>query len=288
MGKIAIVADSTASVPPELKKQYGIRTVPLLVHIDGTAYRDVLDITDPAELFPLVDKSGQFPTTAAPALGEFVEVYRDLSRNAEGILTLTMSSVLSATYGSAMQVKEQLAQELSPVQIEVFDSMSTVGGLGLMVLAAARAADAGGDMVAVVAAAEEVKSRITHLYVFDTLTYLARSGRISKAAAMAGNMLNMKPITEMPPSLGRPVVAARPRTRKKAVRLLLDMVAERMTGEAPLHVMVEHVCAPKEAAELKEMVMERFHCADALVCQYSPVSALIVGPGVVGLSCYQE
>ncbi len=288
MGRVAIVADSTASVPPDLKKQYGIKTVPLLVHIDGTAYRDGLDIKDPAELFPLVDKAGQFPTTAAPALGEFVEAYRDLSRQAEGILTLTMSSVLSATYGSAIKVKEQLAAELAPVRIEVFDSMSTVGGLGLMALAAARAAQAGGDMAAVIAAAEEVKSRISHLYVFDTLTYLARSGRISKAAAMAGNMLSMKPITEMPPATGRPVVVARPRTKKKAVRLLLEMVAERISGEGPLHVMVDHVSAPGEAAELKGMVQERFNCADVLVCQYDPVASLIVGPGVVGLSCYQE
>ena len=76
--------------------------------------------------------------------------------------------------------------------------------------------------------------------------------------------------------------------RPLALRLLLDMVTERITGDSPLHVMVDHVSAPKEAAELREMVLERFHCAEALVCQYDPVAALIVGPGVVGLSCYQE
>jgi len=177
--------------------------------------------------------------------------------------------------------------ELPDINIEVFDSRSTTGGLGLMVLAAARAAASGQNMPAVIKAAEDVRSKINHLYVFDTLSYLARSGRISKAAAMAGNILSMKPITEMPTSLGRAVVVARPRTKKKALQVLLEMVRDRVKTDEPLHVLVEHVCAAEEAERLKGIVQGQFNCAEVLLCEYSPISSLIVGPGVVGLSCYQ-
>jgi fatty acid-binding protein DegV len=105
---------------------------------------------------------------------------------------------------------------------------------------------------------------------------------------MAGNMLSMKPITELPTSLGRAIVVARPRTKKKALQVLLDIAKQRVKPNGPLHVMVDHVSAPEEAARLKETVLEQFNCAEVFLCEYSPISSLIVGPGVVGLSFYQE
>jgi len=288
MKKIAVVTDSTASVPQELIREYGIVAVPLLLHLEDRTYKDRIDIKTPAELFQLVNKASKFPTTAAPPPGEYVEVYRRLGQKADSIFSLTISSVLSMTLKSASQAREIVKSELPNIKIEVFDSKSSVGGQGLMVLAAARAAASGQNMAGVFKAVEEVKSKIIHLYVFDTLSYLAKSGRISKAAAMAGNMLSMKPITEMPTSLGRPVPVARPRTKKKALQVLLGMVKERVKPKIPLHVMVEHVCAPEEAEKLKQVVLDEFDCAEVLLCEYSPVSSLIVGPGVVGLSCYQE
>jgi len=288
MNKVAIVTDSTASIPPELIKQYDIKVLPLLLHLDGGTYKDRVDVKTPAELFELVKKSTQFPTTSAPPPGEYVEVYHQLGKKVNNIFTLTMSSVLSMTFGSATQAREVVKSELPDINIEVFDSRSTTGGLGLMVLAAAKAAASGQDMAEVVKAAEEVRAKINHLYVFDTLSYLAKSGRISKAAAMAGNMLSMKPITEMPTSLGRAVVVARPRTKKKALQVLLDMITDRVETDSQLHVLVEHVCAVEEAGRLKQIVQDQFNCAEVLLCEYSPISSLIVGPGVVGLSFYQE
>jgi len=287
MDKVAIVTDSSASIPPELIKKYDIKVLSLLLHLEGETYKDRVEIKTPAELFELVKKSTQFPTTSAPPPGEYVEVYRQLSRKVNSIFILTMSSVLSMTFGSATQAKDVVKSELPDINMEVFDSRSTTGGLGLMVLAAARAAAWGQGMPAVIKAAEDVRSKINHLYIFDTLSYLARSGRISKAAAMAGNMLSMKPVTEMPPSLGRAVVVARPRTKKKALQVLLGLIRNRVKTDEPLHVLVEHVCAAGEAERLKGIIQDQFNCAEVLLCEYSPISSLIVGPGVVGLSCYQ-
>lgn len=287
MSKVAIVTDSTASIPEELIQEYGIQLVPLLLHMDNRTYKDRIDVKTPGELFQLMKKSSKFPTTSTPPPGEYAEVYRRLSRKVGNILAVTISSELSASFKSAIQAKEMIKSELPGINIEVFDSRTSVGALGLMVLAAARAAASGQDMEAVVDVAEGIRSKVDMLCVFDTLSYLVRSGRLSKAAAMAGNMLSMKPISGISTSLGRPTVVARPRTKKKALQVLLEMVKQRVGTTNPVHIMVEHTCSPEEAERLKEIVLDQFNCAEVLLCEYSPLSSLIVGPGLLGLDFYQ-
>ena len=287
MNKVAIVTDTTASIPEELIRKYGIQVVPLLLHADNKTYKDTIDLKTPDELFQLVKNSSQFPTTSAPPPSEYAEVYRQLSRKVNSIITITISSNLSMCFQSARQASEIIKSELPDINIEVFDSKTTVGAMGLMVLAAARAANSGQDMEAIVKIAEDIRSKVNLLYIFDTLSYLAKSGRISKAAALSGNMLSMKPITEITTSLGRPFVVARPRSKKKALQALLGLVKQRVRTNDSLHVMVEHVCSPQEAERLEDIVTDQFNCAEVLLCEYNPIASLIVGPGVVGLDFYQ-
>ena len=165
---------------------------------------------------------------------------------------------------------------------------ATVGAMGFIVLAAAQAAASGEDTKAVVKVAEGIRTKINYLFMMDTLSYLARSGRISKAAALAGNMLSMKPLTEISTVTGRPSVLARPRTKKKALLNLMDIVRQRVTGPKSLHVMIDHTGLVEEAESLKETFASEFNCAEILLCCYNPVASLIVGPGGVGFSFYQE
>ena len=287
MNKVAIVTDSTASIPEELVKQYGIQRVSLLVHMNGKTYKDRIDVKTPDELFQLMKKASKFPTTSTPPPGEYAELYRRLSRKVKNILALTISSELSASFKSAIQAKEMLESELPDIKIEVFDSRTSVGALGLMVLAAARAAASGQDMAGVVKVAEDIRSKVDMLCVFDTMSYLVKSGRLSKAVGLAGSMLSMKPISGISTSLGRPLVVARPRTKKKALQVLLEMVKERVGTISPVHIMVEHTCVPEEAERLEQIVLDQFNCAEVLLCEYSPLSSLIVGPGLLGLDFYQ-
>jgi len=287
MKKVAIVTDSTASIPEELVKQYGIQRVSLLVHMNGKTYKDRIDVKTPDELFQLMKQAGKFPTTSTPPPGEYAEVYRQLSRKVNNIFTVTISSELSASFKSAIQAKEMLESELPDINIEVFDSRTSVGALGLMVLAAARAAALGQDMAGVVNVAEDIRSKVDMLCVFDTMSYLVKSGRLSKAVGLAGGMLSMKPISGISTSLGKPLVVARPRTKKKALQVLLEMVKERVGTTSPVHIMVEHTCVPEEAERLEQIVLAQFNCAEVLLCEYSPLSSLIVGPGLLGLDFYQ-
>ena len=287
MNKVAIVTDSTASIPEELIKEYGIQRVPLLLHMDGKTYKDRIDVKTPDELFQLMKKSSKFPTTSTPPPGEYAEVYRQLSRKVDNILAVTISSELSASFKSAIQAREMLKSELPDINMQVFDSRTSVGALGLMVLAAARAAASGQDMEAVVNVAEDIRAKVDMLCVFDTLSYLVRSGRLSKAKGLAGSMISMKPISGISTSLGRPLVVARPRTKKKALQVLLEMVKQRVGTTSPVHIMVEHTCVPEEAEGLEQIVLDQFNCAEVLLCEYSPLSSLIVGPGLLGLDFYQ-
>jgi DegV family protein with EDD domain len=288
MSKVAIVTDTSAHIPKQLVRECDIRLVPTLINLDNKSYRDTIDIRNPAELFELVKKSRRSPTTSVPPPAEYVEVYRQLSQKTDNIFSVSVTSKLSGCFNSALQAKEIIKSELPDINIEVFDSRTTIGAMGFIVLAAARAAASGQDMAAVIRAAEDMRSKVNMLGIFDTLSYLARSGRISKAAAMAGNMLSMKPISGISTSLGVATVLAKPRTRQKAVRVLLEIVKQRVKTAGPVHFMVEHICAPEAAEGLKQIVQEQFNCAEVFTYEYHPVGSLITGPGYVGLSFYQE
>jgi DegV family protein with EDD domain len=288
MNKVAIVTDSASTIPEEIALRYGIHIVPLLIHLEGKTYVDTVDIKTASELFKLINSSKNFPTTSAPTPGEYTEIYHKLSSVVDSILTITISSNVSMCFKSACQARDIIRSEKPSIDIEIFDSRITVGAMGLIVIGAARAAADGLEMKEVIAVAEDIRSKVNMLFMMDTLEYLARSGRISRAKAMAGNMLSMKPITEFSTSTGKPNVAAKPRTRKKAIRTLLDMVESRVDGHRPLRVMVEHTCVLEEAKQLKQTVLDRFKCTEVLLSEYTPVASVIAGPRVLGLDFYQE
>ena len=288
MNKVAIVADSAVSIPEELIQKYDIQIVPLLSILGNKSYRDRIDLKTPGELFQLIEKSNGRPTTSAPAPAVYLEVYRQLSQNTDSILCITISSDLSMSFNAATQAKEMAHSEISGADIQIFDSRTTVGAFGFIVLAAARAAASGQDITKVIEAAKNTQSKVTMMFIFDTLSYLAKSGRIGRAAALMSNILSVKPIIEVPPATGVVEPVTRVRTRAKAVKRLLEIVKQRVGTTKPIHIMVEHTTSPEEAERLKQIVSSQFNCVEILSCEFNPVAALITGPGVLGLSFYSE
>ncbi len=206
----------------------------------------------------------------------------------DSILCITISSSLSMSFNSATLAKEMVQDELPKVNIQVFDSRTTVGAYGFIVLAAARAAASGQEMAQVIEAASKVQKRVNCVFTFDTLSYLARSGRLGRATALMGNMLSIKPIIEVPPSTGIVEPVERVRTRAKAIERLLAIAKQRVATDEQLHIMVEHTSSPDEAEKLKLKVQAQFKCTEILLGEFNPVAALITGPGVLGLSFYSE
>lgn len=209
---VRIVTDSTSDLSKEQARELGICVVPLTVHFGEEVYRDGVDLESGA-FFAKLATSKVMPTTAAPPSGLFEEAYRQLLRDgADGILAVQISSVLSATYNSAVVGAEALKDQ--PVPIEVVDSRSVSGGLGIPVLAAARAAREGKSLAECKAIAESLLARMNIYAVLDTLEFLQRGGRIGKARQLLGTLLNVKPMLTVKGGAVLPLENVR--TRSKA------------------------------------------------------------------------
>ncbi|MBC8274687.1 MAG: DegV family protein [Chloroflexi bacterium] len=286
MRKVAVVADSTCCLPPEVVEKYDICVVPFQIVHEGKSYRDGVDIT-PNEVYRIMRKKENLPTTSTPSAGDFLNAYRQVGQKAESILCITVTSLQSKTFEAALAAKDIAKEEIPNTIIEVFDSRSVAGALGFIVREAARFASKGEGLAEVVEVARNMMGKVNFLAMLDTLYYLARLGRIARAASWAGNMLDMKPVLEHSPAVGETMPVARPRTRRRAIECMLQIMAER-TGGSPVHVFVQHADDLKEAKKLAAEIESRFNCAELYLTEFAPVMGVHTGPGLLAISFYAD
>lgn len=286
MEKVAIVTDSACCIPCELIERYNIHLVPLLIIHEGRSYRDRIDIS-PTEVYQIMRKRKNLPTTSAPSPEDFLSTYRELSQEAETILCITLTSLQSGVFNMASSAKEMAKDVIPDTVIEVIDSRAVAGSLGFVVLEAARIASQGAELAKVTEVAQSMISKVSSFFMLDTLYYLARIGRIARAAAWAGSILDMKPIVAHFPSVGETTPVARPRTRMKAIERMLDIMTERI-GDSRAHVMVEHADEFEEAEKFKATINSRFNCVELYVTEFAPSMGVAAGPGVLGASFYTD
>jgi DegV family protein with EDD domain len=280
MKKVAIVTDSSASLPAGLAQDLGIRVVPIMLVLNGYSFHDGVDIT-PGELYRLLRSTRHVPTTSAPSVGDFLRVYATAAETASGIVSIHMSQKLSATHTSARAA----SQLVDDVPIRVLDSGTAAMGQGFVVLAAARAAAEGADLETVVARAQNVASRVHLLATIGTLEYLHRGGRIGGAATLLGTALQIKPVLYL--ADGHVDVFAKPRTQSKAAQVMLRQISEQADGHQ-LHVAIFHADAPEEAEELRKTIAQQFRCAELYVTEMTPVMGAHTGTGVLGVVFYAD
>ena len=288
MDRVAIVTDSSANLPPELIQQWNISVVPALLVFKGEAFHDGLDVT-PGELYRWLRANKRIPTTSAPSIGDFVRVYAALAEKAAGIVSIHPPPQLTATYGTAVAA----SQLIDGIPIRVISSDAVAMGQGFVVLEAARAAAVAHDrgdpaaaaMDAVVARAAEIASKVNLMAAIDTLEYLYRGGRIGAAAALLGSVLQIKPILYV--ADGHTEVLAKPRTKAKATRFMLQQMANQVDGHH-LHAAVLHADAPEEAEELRQHIAQQFDCVELYVAEFTPVMGAHTGPGLLGVAFYAE
>ncbi len=280
MGRIAVVTDSVACVPPELVERYDIHVVPFHVLWDGKDYRDGVDMT-PAEFYRLFGQNKAFPTTSQPSLADFVRTYARLSEKADGIVSIHVPAELTG----AISVARVAAQEAASVPVRVVDSRMATMAQGFIVLEAARTAAAGGTLDEVVAAAEAMISKVDFFATLDDLKHLHRGGRIGEAATLLGSKLRINPILSL--AHGRVRVLGVVRTRRNAVEKMIEMMHEKV-GERPLHASVFHGDALAEAERIAAEIRSSFNCVEFYVTEFTPVMGAHTGPGVVGFAFYAD
>jgi DegV family protein with EDD domain len=274
---IAVVTDSTAYMPPELLEQYGIFVVPNVVNWGTQTYRDGIDIQSKA-FFERLKTDPVRPTTAVASIGEFHDIYAKAAQEAEAVVGVHLSAKLSGTYSAAVQAAKMLVGK----RIEVIDSNATAMAMGFVVLAAARAAEAGQSVEQVVQAARDTIPHVGVVFTVETLEFLRRGGRIGGAAAFVGSLLDMKPILDLRDGRVEPI--ERVRTKRKAVDRVMDIIVERTNGKSPIRLATLHANVPEEAAALLEKCKQRVGAAEAIMCEVSSTVATHTGPGTIGLA----
>jgi DegV family protein with EDD domain len=271
---VKIVTDSTSDLTSETAKKLGITVVPLNVHIGTETYRDGVDLTT-EDFYRKLSQARDLPTTSAPAPGTFAEVYDKLAKETDEILTITISSKLSATYKAAIDGKDMMKGK---ARLEIIDSLSAIAGLGLIVISAAKAAEAGANLDEVIGVVRSSMNRVDFRMAFDTLEYLRRGGRIGTAQAFFGSALKINPILTIRDGLTEGV--ARVRCRAKAIDYLCNFV---MSFSDIEEIAIEDATTPDEARMLAERLYVRFPKNRIYWMKVSPVIGTHVGPHVLGV-----
>jgi DegV family protein with EDD domain len=271
---VAVVADSTAYLPPSLVAELGIRIVPLHVTIGSRTGRDGVDVGCGEVTSAL--RSHVTVTTSRPSPAEFATAYRAaLDAGAQSVVSVHMSATLSGTWESACLA----AQDFGYGTVRVVDSRSAGMALGFAVLAAARAAASGSPAADVQDAAVATVDRTRALFYVDSLEYLRRGGRIGSAAALLGTSLSVKPLLHM--SDGRIVLLEKVRTASKALARLLQVTID-AAGSGAVDLAVQHLDAADRAADLADQLRAALPALGDLYT--SEVGAAIgahLGPGVI-------
>ena len=272
---IAVVTDSTSDLPVDITEQHGITIVPLNVHIEDETYLDGITISAD-EMYRRLPDQKVIPTTSAPSVGSFIEVYEKLSKSHDAVISIHLSSKLSLTHNSAVQAAADLNKK--GAKIEVVDTEQASMALGWIAVHVAEKIALGGSLEEVVALAKSASKRASFIGMVDTLEYLIRGGRIGKAQGLVGSMLRIRPILTLIEGVAHP--AGRVRNRKKGIARLKEMVAE----TAPLDKLAVLYTTDKEDAEkIADAVAEHNPEGRPIVAQLGPVVGNYLGPGTLGL-----
>lgn len=272
---VQIVVDSTADIPRDRARELGIEVVPLTVMFGDQSFRDGVDLDGPA-FYQKLSNSPVMPTTSTPSPALFEETYRRLVANgATGILALHISAKLSGTYSASRQGADVVTAETG-VPIEVVDSDTVSGGFGLPAEVVAQEARNGADLATLKAHAESLCSRVHVIAVLDTLEFLQRGGRIGRAQAMLGTLLNVKLMIEIRDGQVAPLEKVR--TRGKALERMGQIVADLGELESLAIVASDSVVADQITA-----VAEGFWHGPIERFALGPVVGTHAGPGAGGI-----
>ena len=282
MPKVAVLTDSTASIPEPILKELNIRTVAYYIHRGQEVLRDLVTIQRD-EFLAWLMTAKTLPTTASPGPGDYFEAYQDLA--AEGhaeIISIHMTSKGSGAYQAAAVAQSMMQEQVPAVHVEVIDTRNVSLCQGWMAIEAARAAMAGLTLNDVVAKVRAMIPVTRMVQTADTLKYLYMGGRIGKAAHMVGSLLNIKPLIGMDDGTIVPLGIAR--SRGNAYQAMADKVSDAI-GKGKVKVAYVHAGAKQEVEKLKRMVEARVDVAESFIAELSPALAVHSGPGTAGL-CY--
>jgi DegV family protein with EDD domain len=271
-----IVTDCAADMPTQELNELGIVQAPLFIQFPEGEVSSA-DISADEFYNRLEAMRPQIPTTAQPSGGIFAELYRKLAHTEKNILSIHISSGLSGTINAARDGSEQVKGEANVSQ---WDTLTLSGGERFQVLAAAFANKAGWALDAIQGRLQAIREKTEVIYTLDTLEYLARGGRIGRVKALAGALLNLKPVIRVDTD-GKYSTVTNGRTLNKSMTAIVDHLYEKY-GRTPVWVTVLHGRFAEKADALAVEMKNKLNVAKFEVMRISPVLGVHTGPGIVG------
>jgi DegV family protein with EDD domain len=282
---ITVVTDSCAAVPAPMVEELGIEVVAYHVHTALGTLRDGVDM--PAdEFYAWVKTAPDWPTTANPSAGEYLESFRRAAKRSDGVVSINMTGTGSGGFQSASLAKRLIEQEMPGFPVEVIDTQQVAMAHGWSVIQAARAALKGYAVGEVAQIAQKVARQAFVAFTNDTLEYLQRGGRIGRVTGMVGDLLSIKPVIGMRNGMPAPLSVAR--TRQGAYRRIVSLALARIPHGSAIRAALMHVAAREEVEKFRPLLEEDYSVVEWVVTQLSPALGVHSGPGTVGIAIIPE
>ncbi len=282
--KVAIVTDSIAQIPAALVKKYGIHVIPYRVTVAEKTYTDGVDLSvDELYKRMRVEKDVRLMTTA-PSVGLFCKTFGDCrEEGARRILYIGVSGNLSGAVNSATAASRMIYTDFGAVQITIFDSHMATIAQGFLALDAARMADEGAGVEEIVQHISEERKNVGFIAGFETLEYLARGGRIGKAAYLLSDAIKVVPLVTLNDD-GEVIPVAKVFGHAKMMTEMIRYVKEHAGTSSILSVAIMHADTPEWAEQLRQMAVDELHPDEVFITDFTPVMVAHTGPGIIGIA----
>lgn len=279
--KTAVVTDSTAYIPQTLREEYNIHMIPLSVVFGNETYREEIDITA-TEFFEEMKKEDKLPTTTQPPIGLFVEKFEELAKEYDAVICIHLSSGISGTFQGSITAGDMVDE----IDVYSFDSEISCRVQGFYVIEAAKMAQKGESPEKIMARLEEMKKSVRAYFMVDDLTNLQRGGRLSSAQALLGSLLQVKPVLHFEDKVIVPFEKIR--TRKKALKRIIDLLEEDAKSGAPMEAVIIHGNCEDQAIELQAELSKQFPNVEFGISYFGPVIGTHLGEGAMGIGWYKK
>jgi DegV family protein with EDD domain len=282
MSGIAIVTDSTSDIPKDMVEKYQITSVPLSVIFEEETFLDDGKQITTEEFYKKLRSAEKLPTTTQPTPGDFVDVYNNLLKDHERVLSIHISKKMSGTINSAEMAKKQMPD----APVEIIDSEFTHMPLGFLVLEAAKIAAAGGSYDEILSGIDGVKSKMNELFVPSTLEYLKKGGRIGKAKGLIASLLEIKPILSIHDGEVSQFKTARRWNQAKTE--IINSMETMIEDPSKLIVSVGDSDTEEDGAEMYDRIKEKFNPKEIFRVNVGTVVGTHLGPGGIAVSFYEN
>ncbi|MDX8361190.1 DegV family protein [Cytobacillus sp. IB215316] len=279
--RTAILTDSTAYIPLEIRKKLHIEMIPLMVNFENESYKEEIEISAD-DFYDKVRGNGELPTTSQPSIGLFVEKFKQLANDFDAVICIHLSSGISGTYAGAVSAGEMVEN----INVYPFDSETSCMLQGFYVIEAAEMAKEGKTPEEIILRLQEMKKSVQAYFMVDDLSHLQRGGRLNSAQALIGSLLQVKPVLHFVNKVIVPYEKIR--TRKKALQKMIDMFGEEASNQLPMRAVIIHANREQQAEQIKSELEKQYPHVEFTLSYFGAVIGTHLGEGAIGMGWYRK